>query len=87
LANQGKFGVTGATSNDLELAARAEAAKHKKSNFALTYAIEDTDWVVPKYLLDGVRWLATDEVPVGDPVLAVAMEVAAEAAADARGGQ
>jgi putative ATP-dependent endonuclease of OLD family len=84
LANAAKFGLDGATANELELAARAEAARHKKSNFALTYAIKDTTWVTPKYLLDGVRWLAADEVVAPDPALALAIE-AAEAVKDDAG--
>jgi predicted ATP-dependent endonuclease of OLD family len=85
LANAVKFGVTGATANELELAARKEAGRHKKSSFALTYAIADTDWVAPKYLLDGIRWLAADEAPAADPVLALALEAAAADAADVGG--
>ncbi|WP_312809060.1 ATP-dependent nuclease [Agrobacterium cavarae] len=85
LANATKFGVTGATANELELAARKEAGRHKKSSFALTYAIADTDWVAPKYLLDGIRWLAADEAPAADPVLTLALEAAAAEAADVGG--
>ena len=73
LANAGKFGIEGQTAKELELAARAKAATFKKSDFALTYAIEDTDWIAPRYLTEGIRWLASDEVPAVDPVLAVAM--------------
>jgi predicted ATP-dependent endonuclease of OLD family len=82
LANAAKFGIAGATPADLELAARAEAGKCKKSEFALTYAIADKDWVAPRYLVDGVRWLAADEVPAPDPALTMAM-AAAEPDADA----
>ncbi len=75
LANAAKFGITGATTAELELAARAEAGKYKKSEFALTYAISDKDWVAPRYLVDGVRWLAADEIVAPDPALALAMAV------------
>lgn len=85
LANAAKFNLAGVTPNELELAARTEAARHKKSSFALTYAIADTDWVAPKYLLDGIRWLAADDMPVADPVLAVALEAAAADAVDMEG--
>ena len=68
----------------LEIAARAKAAEFKKSDFALTYAIEDRDWVAPRYLTEGIAWLAADDVPPADPVLAVAMAIAV--AADAAGG-
>ncbi|AUW57562.1 ATP-dependent endonuclease [Sphingobium sp. SCG-1] len=82
LANAAKFGVAGADTHALEIAARAKAATFKKSDFALTYAIEDEDWGAPKYLTDGIRWLAHEDVPPTDPVLAVAIAVAAEAEAN-----
>ena len=49
----------------------------------MTYAIKDTDWTAPKYLLDGVRWLAADEVLAPDPALALAIEAVAADAAEA----
>jgi putative ATP-dependent endonuclease of OLD family len=76
LANAAKFGLGGATSPEKEIAARAEAAKYKKSAFALQYAIADKDWVAPKYLSDAVRWLAKEEIPPADPVLALAVAAA-----------
>jgi len=78
LANAEKFGIVGADAGALELAARARAAEFKKSDFALTYAIEDEDWVAPRYLTEGIAWLADDDTPTADPVLAVAMAVAAD---------
>ncbi len=79
LANAEKFGVTGETSNDLESAARVKAGKYKKSTFALEYAIADRDWVAPRYLVDGVRWLAGDDICVPDPALAIVATAALEA--------
>lgn len=76
LANAAKFGIAGGDSNALELAAQAKAKEFKKSDFALTYAIEDQDWVAPKYLTDGIRWLAGDGV-------SAAANVNAEGAPDA----
>ncbi|MDY0275490.1 MAG: ATP-dependent endonuclease [Desulfomicrobium sp.] len=64
LANAQKFGLTSTTPTALEDEAREVAAKYKKSDFALHYAINDTDWSAPKYFLDGLRWLADDEVSV-----------------------
>lgn len=58
LANQTLFGITGATNDALANAAADKAAKQKKSTFALTYAITKTDWVTPRYIEEGVRWLA-----------------------------
>ncbi|ASW09977.1 ATP-dependent nuclease [Rhizobium sp. 11515TR] len=34
------------------------AAEQKKSTFALEHAIEHTDWNVPRYINEGLRWLA-----------------------------
>lgn len=84
LANAAKFGLVGAEPAALEIAARAKAAEFKKSDFALTYAIEDKNWVSPRYLIEGIAWLATDDIPPVDPVLAVALVVAdaADGAAD-----
>jgi hypothetical protein len=84
LANAAKFGLTGGDPAALEIAARAKAAEFKKSDFALTYAIEDRDWVAPRFLTEGIAWLAADDVPPVDPVLAMAIAVAAEA--EAAGG-
>jgi predicted ATP-dependent endonuclease of OLD family len=76
LANRAKFEVAGTESSELEITAREMAATFKKSDFALTYAIEDLDWVAPKYLVDGIRWLAAEDLPPADPVLAVALAAA-----------
>ena len=76
LANAHKFGIGGADHGALEIAARAKAGEFKKSDFAMTYAIEDKDWVAPRYLTDGIVWLAADDIPPADPVLAEALAVA-----------
>lgn len=76
LTNATKFGLTGATSAELEINARDLAAKSKKSEFALKYAIQETDWTTPKYILDGVRWLASQGATLPDPVLATAIAAA-----------
>jgi putative ATP-dependent endonuclease of OLD family len=34
----------------------------KKSEFALKYAIQETTWVAPRYLVDGVKWLAAIDI-------------------------
>jgi putative ATP-dependent endonuclease of OLD family len=75
LANPSLFGITGATNDALEKAAQDKAAKQKKSKFALTYAIEKTDWVTPRYIEEGVRWLAASNVAVADPGVALVAEV------------
>ena len=62
LANGVTFGVAGATSDDLEISAMALASKVKKSEFSLKYAIKETTWVAPRYLVDGVKWLAAIDI-------------------------
>lgn len=75
LANAAKFGITG-TKEEQEKAARAQASSLKKSDFALKYAVRETDWETPKYLADGIRWLADDIAAGADPVLALAVQAA-----------
>lgn len=33
--------------------------KDSKADFAIRYAIDETEWVVPKYIEDGLKWLAS----------------------------
>ena len=54
LANHALFGLAAAT----EDAARERAQDEGKSDFALRLAIEQTTWVVPRYIAEGLRWLA-----------------------------
>ncbi|MBF3650909.1 ATP-dependent nuclease [Burkholderia pseudomallei] len=76
LANQPLFGLTGDAKEALEIAARSKAGEFKKSEFALKYAIEEKGWSAPKYLVDGVRWLAAGIEPdLPDPALALAADV------------
>jgi len=59
LANPVLCALTG--DNDLELALNAyenAPTDDKKTNFALKYALEVTDWNVPHYLIEGLQWLA-----------------------------
>ena len=74
LANQTFFGVTGSTNEDLAKAAQDKAAKQKKSKFALTYAIEKTGWITPRYIEEGMRWLAASNIAVADPGVTLAAE-------------
>ncbi len=55
LANPSRFPLTGP---DLARAAYDMASEQKKSSFALEHAIEKTDWHVPLYIGEGLRWLA-----------------------------
>ncbi|MFC6488053.1 ATP-dependent nuclease [Nitratireductor sp. GCM10026969] len=58
LANAKKFGVSGDTPDAIAGDAKTKAEAYKKSAFALQYAIDDTDWIIPKYIADGLKWLA-----------------------------
>ena len=57
LANPDVFGITGATPQDREDQTWRGAKSINKTDFALKYGIETTDWDVPRYILDGLRWL------------------------------
>jgi predicted ATP-dependent endonuclease of OLD family len=80
LANKTLFGLTATTSDALEDEARTLAAAQKKSSFALKYAIEETQWAVPLYIAEGLRWLAeTQNLSLSDPKSQMAAKaVAAE---------
>jgi len=77
LANRAVFGITGSTNAALAKAAEDKAVKQKKSKFALTYAIKKTGWVTPRYIAEGMRWLATSNTAVADPGVALAAEAQA----------
>ncbi len=77
LANQGLFGITGTTNHALAKAAADKAAKQKKSKFALTYAIDKTNWTTPRYIKDGIVWLASGNAAVVDPGVALTAEAQA----------
>lgn len=56
------------------------AASQKKSTFALEHAIETTEWNVPRYIAEGLQWLAQgNPAPIG-PAGAVVAEIVAEIA-------
>lgn len=63
LVNSEMFGVTGTTVGARELSARKLAEQVKKSEFAMKYAIDETSWISPGYLVDGIKWLASAEIP------------------------
>jgi energy-coupling factor transporter ATP-binding protein EcfA2 len=78
LANASLFEITGTTASEQELDARTMAEKIKKSEFALKYAIYETEWATPGYILDGIKWLAESDVLIIDPELKKITEDAAE---------
>lgn len=61
LANPAKFALGGATEIERENQAWELAQGVKKSEFALRYAITDTEWVIPRYIEEGLRWLGQVE--------------------------
>lgn len=72
LANLDRFQLG---QGDVASQAYEHAADQKKSAFALKYAIDDTNWNVPRYIAEGLRWLA-----VGAPVVDAQMAARAMAA-------
>ncbi|MFD7113256.1 ATP-dependent endonuclease [Streptomyces microflavus] len=60
LANPTLFswsGDSGKSILDKERQARELAKKYKKSDFALTFAITQDDWNIPRYIRRGLEWL------------------------------
>lgn len=61
LANRGAFdGLQGDEEVDVEASAYGIAesiGKGSKANFAIKYSIDETEWNVPKYIVDGLVWL------------------------------
>lgn len=82
LANPAMFGIEDATPEEQAQCAWDKLDKIKKSQFALKYAIDETGWTAPCYLLDGLRWLAAGGIPDSDAaIVQVAVADAPEASA------
>lgn len=62
LANMKLFGIEdegGDSDSESSAFEKAqEIGKDSKADFAIKYAIDETDWEVPKYINDGLQWLA-----------------------------
>ena len=60
IANPKLFGVDNADETILEDAAykKAEEYKKKKTDFAIQYAFADEQWIIPKYIKEGLEWLS-----------------------------
>jgi len=70
LANPALFELS--DDSDRENQAWEIAGGFKKSDFALKYAIEDTEWTVPRYIAEGLSWLAEGtRCPVNMPLPSV----------------
>ena len=77
LANPERFPLG---DSDPALAAYKLASDQKKSTFALEHAIEHTDWNVPRYISEGLRWLAEGDPARAEPAPSIAVESVAAAA-------
>jgi len=82
LANPTKFGIVGSTDAELATAAFKEAKGIGKTNFALKFALEDTDWILPSYLKESLVWLSENP----NEALADIVEEMAEVNAAIQGG-
>ena len=59
LANREKFSIVGSTAEEVELAADNIAPpNNQKADFALRHALDDQEWNAPKYIIEGLQWLA-----------------------------
>jgi len=86
LANPAMFDIVGATPEEKAQSAWDKLDKIKKSQFALKYAIDETGWTAPGYILDGLRWLVAGGVPDADvTIVQAAATDAPEAATDQNG--
>jgi putative ATP-dependent endonuclease of OLD family len=62
LANPQIFGFAGPTEKDREVQAWEKAKGVKKSEFALNYALTVDQWNIPRYIREGLVWLADSGV-------------------------
>jgi len=78
LANPKKFDINGTSPNEREDQAWKKAKKIDKSDFAMKYAILDTDWTTPRYIEEGLRWLVGNASFTADPGAKVAATTVGE---------
>jgi len=63
LAYPGLFDLSSKTSTDQEASVWSKTPESmNKVKFAMEYAIEKPEWIVPRYIADGLRWLAASDV-------------------------
>ena len=58
LANSVLFPLEGNSKEEQEQEAMNKANQYKKSDFALRHAIYEEDWNTPRYIIEGIKWLA-----------------------------
>jgi len=83
LANQTMCGIHGNTADIIENATWEATQNIKKSEFALKHAIGTATWVVPRYIREGLVWLADYPqpnlaAPAANPAAAPLGEVVAD---------
>src|ERR1039457_1040309 len=84
LANPDKFGINEMNLIDKETQAWNQATEIGKTDFAMTYAVIDTNWTTPRYIEEGLRWLAANNPSTVDSIdKATATAAGVEANADA----
>ncbi|MDB4985160.1 MAG: hypothetical protein JWN04_338, partial [Myxococcaceae bacterium] len=73
LANPSKYSFLNLSMEETERQAWKNAQSLKKSEFALELALNNEKWVCPRYIGEGLRWLAEHAVaaPVSTPVAVV----------------
>lgn len=79
LANLNLFKINGTTEEENEIIAYDLATGIDKTDFALTYALNEMNWATPLYIKEGLEWLAVH--PNAAVEVAKATMVAVEAAA------
>jgi len=68
LANPNEFELAGLSVQDRENNAWDKTRNIKKTEFALKYAIERCEWIVPRYIAEGLAWLAAKPV---EPIIGI----------------
>ncbi|WP_423459523.1 ATP-dependent nuclease [Ottowia sp. VDI28] len=63
LANAALFPFVGLSDAERETQAWEAASNVKKSDFALKYALTEEAWAIPRYISEGLTWLAEDGAP------------------------
>lgn len=78
LANKALFNIQGSTRLEIEQAASEEAPEdNMKSEFALKYALEETGWTAPAYIIEGLQWLAKKPNEPADEIVDAIVEIRA----------
>ncbi len=63
LANSARFPMNGTSADEREKEAWITAQGIKKSAFALEHALSVEEWLVPRYIREGLLWLAERDLP------------------------